>query len=79
MPNPNIPKNNKWGDSEPEVIELKRVRESLAVDEWRDARIYRHIEEYKLDYTLIATKVSTGELHYYVPHAGVFEPLNVKG
>ena len=79
MPNPNIPKDNKWGDSEPEVIELKRVRESLAVDEWRDARIYRHIDEYKLDYTLIATKVSTGELHYYVPHSGIFEPLNVKG
>ena len=79
MPNPNIPKDNKWGDSEPEVIELKKVRETLAVDEWRDARIYRHIDEYKLDYTLIATNVSTGELHYYVPHAGVFEPLNVKG
>ena len=79
MPNPNIPKDNKWGDSEPEVIELKKVRETLAVDEWRDARIYRHIDEYKIDYTLIATKVSRGELHYYVPHAGVFEPLNVKG
>ena len=79
MPNPNIPKDNKWGDSEPEVIELKKVRETLAVDEWRDARIYRHIDEYKIDYTLIATKVSTGELHYYVPHTGVFEPLNVKG
>ena len=75
MPNPNIPKDNKWGDSEPEVIELKRVRESLAVDEWRDARIYRHIDEYKLDYTLIATKVSTGELHYYVPHSGIFLSL----
>ena len=68
MPNPNIPKDDKWGDSEPEVIELKRVRESLAVDEWRDARIYRHIDEYKLDYTLIATKVSTGELHLSLIH-----------
>ena len=79
MPNPNIPKDNKWGDSEPEVIELKKVRETLAVEEWRDARIYRHNDEYKVDYTLIATKISSGELHYYVPHTGKFEPLNVTG
>ena len=82
MPGSNIPEDNKWGDSEPEVVELKKVRESLAAEEWRDARIYRHIDEYKLDYTLIATKISSGELHYlhyYVPHTGVFEPLNVKG
>ena len=79
MPGSNVPEDNKWGDSEPEVIELKKVRESLAAEEWRDARIYRHIDEYKLDYTLIATKISSGDLHYYVPHTGQFEPLNVKG
>ena len=79
MPGPNTPADNKWGDSEPEVLELKKVRESLVAEEWRDARIYRHIDEYKLDYTLIATKIDSGELHYYVPHTGVFEPLNVKG
>ena len=62
------------------IIEgLKKVRESLAPEEWRDARIYRHIDEYKLDFTLIATKVDSGELHYYVPDTGVFEPLNLTG
>ena len=59
------------------VEELKRVRESLSPEEWQDARIYRHIDEYKLDFTLIATKVSSGQLHYYVPDTGVFEPLNL--
>ena len=55
------------------------MRESLAPEEWRDARIYRHIDEYKLDFTLIATKISSGQLHYYVPDTGVFEPLNLSG
>ena len=61
------------------VKELQMVRSSLAPDEWRDARIYRHIDEYKLDYTLIATKISSGQIHYYVPDTGIFEPLNVNG
>lgn len=61
------------------IEELKRVRESLAPEEWRDARIYRHVDEYKLDYTLVATKVSSGQIHYYVPDTGVFEPLNLSG
>ena len=64
---------------EPIVEELKKVRESLATEEWRDARIYRHIDEYKMDFTLIATKVSSGQVHYYVPDTGVFEPLNLNG
>ena len=68
-----------WGETEPEVIELKKVRASLAEDEWRDARIYRHYDEYKVDYTLIATKVDSGQVHYYVPDTGVFEPLNLSG
>jgi hypothetical protein len=51
----------------------------LAPEEWRDARIYRHIDEYKLDFTLIATKISSGQLHYYVPDTGVFAPLNLSG
>ncbi len=58
---------------------LKRIRDSLAPEEWRDARIYRHIDEYKLDYTLIATKVDSGQVHYYDPDTGVFEPLNLSG
>jgi hypothetical protein len=61
------------------IQQLKDVRETLAPEEWRDARIYRHIDEYKLDFTLIATKISSGQLHYYVPDTGVFEPLNLNG
>ena len=61
------------------VKELQKVRSSLSPDEWRDARIYRHIDEYKLDYTLIATKISSGQIHYYIPDKGIFEPLNVNG
>tara|TARA_B100001750_G_scaffold62958_1_gene50062 strand:+ start:295 stop:507 length:213 start_codon:yes stop_codon:yes gene_type:complete len=66
-------------NSELIVKELQKVRASLNLEEWRDARIYRHIDEYKLDYTLIATKISSGQLHYYVPDTGVFEPLNLNG
>ena len=66
-------------DSEAVVKELQKVRASLAPEEWRDARIYRHVDEYKLDYTLIATKISSGQLHYYIPDTGVFEPLNLGG
>ena len=66
-------------NSELIVKELQKVRAALNLEEWRDARIYRHIDEYKLDYTLIATKISSGQLHYYVPDTGVFEPLNLKG
>ena len=61
------------------IQQLKNVRESLAPEEWRDARIYRHIDEYKLDFTLIATKVDSGQVHYYVQDRGVFEPLNLTG
>ena len=61
------------------VKELQKVRSSLSPDEWRDAGILRDIDEYKLDYTLIATKISSGQIHYYVPDTGIFEPLNVNG
>jgi len=59
------------------IEELKKVRESLAQEEWKDARIYRVNDEYKLDYTLIATKVSSGQIHYYIRDTGVFEPLKL--
>lgn len=59
--------------------QLKLIRESLKPEEWRDARIYRHIDEYKLDYTLIATKISSGQIHFYDPDTGAFEPLNLSG
>jgi len=68
---PETPKN------EAIIQELKQVRESLAPEEWRDARIYRVNDEYKLDFTLIATKVSSGQVHYYIPDTGVFEPLKL--
>lgn len=58
---------------------LKQIRESLAPEEWRDARIYRHIDEYKLDYTLVATKVSSGQIHYFDTDSGDFTPLNLSG
>ncbi len=64
---------------EPEIEQLQQVRASLSPEEWRDARIYRHIDEYKLDYTLVATKVSSGQIHYYVPDTATFKPLNVSG
>ena len=56
---------------------LKHIRESLAPEEWRDARIYRHNDEYKLDYTLVATKISSGQIHFYDLETGEFTPLNL--
>ena len=64
---------------DPIVEQLRQVRETLTAEEWRDARIFRHNDEYKLDYTLVATKVSTGQVHYYVLDTGKFEPLNLSG
>ena len=61
------------------IKKLQKVRESLESEEWRDAKIYRHNDEYKLDYTLIATKVSSGQVHYYDPDTGAFAPLNLSG
>ena len=31
------------------------------------------------DKALIATKISSGQVHYYVPDAGAFEPLKLQG
>lgn len=58
---------------------LRRIRETLAPEEWRDARIYRHNDEYKLDYTLVATKVSSGQIHFYDLDTDEFTPLNLTG
>ena len=74
-----MPETNDQPEMEPAIQELKDVRATLSSDEWRDARIYRHIDEYKLDYTLIATKISSGQVHYHVPDTGVFEPLKIQG
>ncbi|MDA0264628.1 MAG: hypothetical protein O3A93_10830 [Chloroflexi bacterium] len=64
---------------EPVQDQLKRIRETLLPEEWRDARIYRHNDEYKMDYTLVATKVSSGQVHFYDLDAGIFQPLNLSG
>lgn len=57
--------------------QLEQVRETLSPEEWRDVRIYRHIDESRLTYTLIATKVSSGQIHFYEPDTGDFTPLNL--
>ncbi len=64
---------------EPVVEQLQQVRESLAKEEWREARIYRHNDEYQVTYTLIATKISSGQVHFYDPDSGGFTPLNLSG
>ena len=64
---------------EPVVEQLQQVRESLAKEEWRDARIYRHNDEYQITYTLIAARISSGQVHYYDLDSGDFTPLNLSG
>ena len=61
------------------IKQLQQVRDSLTAEEWRDARIYRHNDEYKITFTLIATKISSGQIHYYDPDTGAFAPLNLSG
>ncbi len=61
------------------IKQLQQVRDTLLPEEWRDARIYRHNDEYRLTYTLIATKISSGQIHFYDPDTGVFQPLNLSG
>tara|TARA_B100001123_G_C15233217_1_gene996030 strand:- start:139 stop:315 length:177 start_codon:yes stop_codon:yes gene_type:complete len=58
---------------------LVKIRETLSAEEWRDARIYRHIDEYKLDFTLVATKISSGQVHFYDLDRSEFVPLNLNG
>ena len=64
---------------EPGQQRLMKIRETLSAEEWRDARIYRHIDEYKLDFTLVATKISSGQVHFYDLDRGEFVPLNLNG
>ncbi|MDA1127737.1 MAG: hypothetical protein O2913_03430 [Chloroflexi bacterium] len=61
------------------VKQLQQIMKSLAPEEWRDARIYRFNDEYKMDYTLLATKVSSGQMHFYDLETGDFTPLNLSG
>ena len=59
--------------------QLKRIKDSLSPDEWRDARIYRHNDVEFEHITLIATQVSSNQIYYYDPDSGEFKPLNVSG
>ena len=56
---------------------LTRIKETLAPEEWRAARIYRHNDVEFEHFTLVATKVSSGQIHYYDPDAAEFKPLNL--
>ena len=58
---------------------LKRIRRSLAPEEWRDSRIFVHNDVEFEHFTLVATKVSSGEVHYYNPDTEEFMPLNLSG
>ena len=58
---------------------LKRVRETLAPEEWRDARIYRHNDGEFEHFTLVATKLSSGKVYYFDQDTGEFKPLNISG
>ncbi|MBQ10287.1 MAG: hypothetical protein CMJ45_01915 [Planctomyces sp.] len=59
--------------------QLKRIKATLAPDEWRDVRIYRHNDVEFEHITLIATQVSSNEIYYYDPDADELKPLNVSG
>lgn len=56
--------------------QLIRIREGLAPEEWRDSRIYVHNDVEFEHFTLISTKVSTGEIYIYNLESGKFAPLN---
>ena len=58
---------------------LKSVRHSLAPEEWRDTKIYVHNDVEFEHFTLIATQVSSGQVHYYNLETGEFKPLNPSG
>ena len=50
---------------------------TLSPAEWRNPYIFSHNEEYATVHTLVATKVETGQLHYYEVDTDTFEPLNL--
>ncbi len=56
---------------------LERIMETLSDAEWSNARIIDSQEEYRILYTLIATKLSDGRIYYYEPDDEKFIMLNL--
>lgn len=56
---------------------LQSIKETLAPEEWREAKIYRHNDVEFEHFTLVATEVSSGQIHYYDPDENEFKPLNL--
>ncbi len=57
--------------------QLLRVRQTLAPEEWSNTRIFSHNDVEFEHFTLVATEVKSGLVHYYDPVKGEFQPLNV--
>ena len=55
--------------------QLLKVRKTLDPEEWTDTRIFSHNDVEFEHYTLIATDVKSGLVHYYDPIKGEFQPL----
>ena len=55
--------------------QLKRFRKTLAPEEWRDVKMYVHNDVEFEHFSLIATNVSSGQVHYYNLGTGEFKPL----
>ncbi len=54
---------------------IKRFRRTLTPGEWRDVRMYVHNDVEFEHFSLIATNVGSGQVHYYNLGAGEFKPL----
>lgn len=56
---------------------LMNIRAKLDPEEWNNTRIYVHNDVEFEHFTLVATQVKSGSVHYYNPEKGEFQPLNV--
>ena len=54
---------------------LKRFRQTLAPEEWRDVKMYVHNDVEFEHFSLIATNVNSGKVHYYNLGTEEFNPL----
>jgi len=57
--------------------QLIAVRRTMKPEDWRNIKIYVHNDVEFEHTTLIATKISDGQVYYYNLEAQVFRPLNV--
>ena len=57
--------------------QLIAVRRTMKPEDWRNIKIYVHNDVEFEHTTLIATKISDGQVYYYNPEAQVVRPLNV--